>query len=53
MENEKKIATAGKEDTRNEKQQYHSSKIKTGHVQQFTVKYKNTQKCSFCFNFIP
>jgi len=47
MEKEKKIATAGKEDSINNKQQYHSSKIKTGHVQQFTVKYKNTQKCWF------
>jgi len=29
MEKEKKIAAAGKEDSINEKQQYHSSKIKT------------------------
>jgi hypothetical protein len=49
MEKENKIAIAGKEESINEKQQYHSSKIKIGHVQQFTVKYKNTQKNAVFF----
>jgi hypothetical protein len=47
MEKEKKIKTEGKADIINEKKQYHSSEIKIGHVQQFTVKYQNAQKCMF------
>ena len=51
MNKGKKIWTEWKEYIINEKNQYHSSKIKIGHVQKFTVKYKFTQKCSFLFSF--